>query len=155
MKTVRCGCQYVDEFDYSPITEEGCEVGDVYAACAGHMHLTKIRTILGTHKEPTMKDPLSKTYKEGNYGGDPQQELLDRLRRFETRVTKFMRWNGFNPTSDPAVEASSTCHVAGGDVHCDNPHVTLGQISSVANKAQLNGAVQVFVAGKLRGVVQV
>lgn len=84
----------------------------------------------------------------------PEQELLTRLRRVETRLTNFIRYFGVDPVMDFDEAASRTVTTDGTSLFCATPCASLGDLLFTAHKHKLKGNVDVFVAGRFAGTVR-
>lgn len=93
-------------------------------------------------------------HETGAYGGDRDQEILERLRRMETRGNAFYRHMGHNPKRKDRVRDAAVV-VDRGRVEVTGADITLGEISNAANAARLTGSVPVYVNGNYWGYIDV
>lgn len=94
-------------------------------------------------------------HETGAYSGDRNQEILERLRRMETRGNAFYRHMGHNPKRKER-DRDATVVVVGRDrVEVTGADVTIGEISNAANAARLTGSVPVYVNGNYWGNIDV
>lgn len=97
------------------------------------------------------------THEDGAYQGDPIAEILQRIRRTETRVTNFMRANGQVPGCNPKQPRPSKVFYAEGEVHVTRADATLADILTVAvlGSSGKSGEVNVILHNQLVAVVHV
>lgn len=72
------------------------------------------------------------THKTGAYQGDPQVEILERIRRMETRITAALRSMGVTPGAKLPASTRSQAIYHDGAVYCTSNSVTLGEVASAA-----------------------
>ena len=104
---------------------------------------------------PQQRNAASAGYENGAYQGRADREAVERLRRIEIRVNKFMRHMGFNPVDQADNPRVDRVLVDGRDLICSSPNVTLGDISSAANAARITGKCRVFIGSNYWGEVTV
>jgi len=78
-----------------------------------------------------------------------------RLKRIETRLTNFMRWFGYSPTKEVAVELSHKVLQDGNTLHATTPDVTIGDIAQAVYRYKLEGDVPLYLNGIQLGVFNV
>lgn len=72
------------------------------------------------------------THETGAYKGDPQVEVLERVRRIETRMTAVLRAMGVTPGARLPASVRSRAIYHDGAVYCTSNSVTLGEVASAA-----------------------
>lgn len=68
------------------------------------------------------------THANGAYGGDPQVELLSRMRRMETRLMNLSRSMGMLPGMHQPDPRNPVAVVNGNDIIVTSPSVSIGDI---------------------------
>jgi hypothetical protein len=94
-------------------------------------------------------------YEDGKYGGDPIQEIVERVRRSETRMNQFMRWMNFAPNRGWSQELKTRVVIHEGEILCSGPEVTFGEMTAAANAAALRGVIKVYVGSNYWGNIHV
>lgn len=99
----------------------------------------------------------NQTFEDGSYDGKAQTEILQRLRRMETRLTNFMRATGMVPGTNPFEPNPPTVIFDRGSVYVTRADVTLADILTAAaiGSSGKSGAVNVILHNQLVGVVNV
>ena len=78
-----------------------------------------------------------------------------RLKRIETRMANFMRWFGYSPSREVAVELEDRVVYDEGALHASSPRVTVGDVLQAAHRHKLDGDVPLYVNGIRVAVVNV
>ena len=144
----RCTCRVSQAGDLD-VARGHAEVGDL-TVCVGHTALANIRQLI---RSRTMTDNAT-THETGAYEGSPNKELMDRIRRMETRANAFYRRAGYVP-NEVTPERTVLCIAKDGALHATGFDITIGEINVAAQRARLRGTVALYVGGVYWGEVRV
>lgn len=102
-------------------------------------------------------NPARKSHETGAYQGDPNVEVLERVRRLETRVTNAMRSVGLMPGASPPDPLRGTAVYADGAVHVSSPNVPLGEVAKAAVRGadRHTNVVQIILCNQLWGSLRI
>lgn len=72
------------------------------------------------------------THETGAYHGNPEEEVLQRMRRLETRVSNLLRCVGMLPSCNPPDPLKGRAVYDEGVVYVTSPDVSLAEVSAAA-----------------------
>lgn len=83
------------------------------------------------------------------------KDLRQRMTRLESRVTSFMRYNGFRPGVDLTVERADRVFLDNeqGEVHATSPDVPVGMLLDVAIESNRH-SLALYISGARCGTIE-
>jgi hypothetical protein len=84
------------------------------------------------------------THESGAYSGDPNVEILERMRRLETRVTNSMRGVGLMPSARTHDPLNGVAALQDGVIYVTSPEVSLAEVSKLAVRSATLGRDTTF-----------
>lgn len=100
---------------------------------------------------------MSESQERLPYNGDPQTEILERIRRLETRSTNMMRSLGMLPMTNSPNPVSPWVINKDGVIYVSSPKAMIGDISHAAVQScgHIGGTFQIVLLNQVWGSITV